>query len=744
MDIKEIDSFFDYQMTFDEDPLFLLDEIIAQASAYLPAEQIEGIKHAYTFTKAAHAGVKRLSGEPYIVHPLKATLFLMELKPDLASIQACIMHDVIEDTPITREEVAAEFTEEVAEICEGLVKVSKVRYQGEDRHLETIKKTFLAMAKDLRVIFVKLADRIHNIQTLQFHPEERKRLKIAEETLKIYVPIAKRLGLYHFQLLLENGSFATMKPEEFSRILSYLKKYFREGEKYTEKGVKMLTGMLHREGVQNFEVKGRIKSPYRVYEKLSKKYHETDISTVMDLLAFRVITQSVGDCYMVLGVIHKYYIPLIKKIKDYIAIPKFNGYKSIHTTVLGMFRFPVEIQIRTQEMDDVAEFGVAAHFAYAESNAPTVVSEQQWVWIQKLQKIVADYTDSSEKEKFKSQLNIEVLDKTIFIYTPRWDIKELPAGSTVLDFAFSIHSAIGLRFKNAIVNWQIRPISYKLKTWDIVNINTFKNRYVANKHWIEFLRTPSAKNQLLKYLKTIERETRLEEAIDGLNQYLKDLGLPLFRSDRDKIQKLDDPLEVERRILMVLDKQDSYGNIVRLAYPDLLKNVVEKSIIKDTGELKDTLKHEIKNQNSTFSVIVDNDKHLNCTFCPECHPKLGDKIIAKSTRQWIKVHTMHCKALKTISFDSLLEAHWDQESPNRYHFELQIKFSSRELTIVDFLQVFSQFNVQLSEISIKHGENAEVIVDFELQVDNPSKIAFILKDLKKFSLSLEILKKVIF
>ena len=365
MDIKEIDSFFDYQMTFDEDPLFLLDEIIAQASAYLPAEQIEGIKHAYTFTKAAHAGVKRLSGEPYIVHPLKATLFLMELKPDLASIQACIMHDVIEDTPITREEVAAEFTEEVAEICEGLVKVSKVRYQGEDRHLETIKKTFLAMAKDLRVIFVKLADRIHNIQTLQFHPEERKRLKIAEETLKIYVPIAKRLGLYHFQLLLENGSFATMKPEEFSRILSYLKKYFREGEKYTEKGVKMLTGMLHREGVQNFEVKGRIKSPYRVYEKLSKKYHETDISTVMDLLAFRVITQSVGDCYMVLGVIHKYYIPLIKKIKDYIAIPKFNGYKSIHTTVLGMFRFPVEIQIRTQEMDDVAEFGVAAHFAYA-------------------------------------------------------------------------------------------------------------------------------------------------------------------------------------------------------------------------------------------------------------------------------------------------------------------------------------------------------------------------------------------
>ncbi len=740
MDIKEIDQFFDYQLTFDEEPTFLLDEIITQASAYLPSDQIKEIYHAYYFTKAAHAGVKRLSGEPYIIHPLKATLFLMELKPDLASIQACIMHDVIEDTPITKEQIAAEFNEEVAEICEGLVKVSKVRYQGEDRHLETIKKTFLAMAKDLRVIFVKLADRIHNIQTLQFHPEERKRLKIAEETLKIYVQIAKRLGLYHFQLLLENGSFAVMKPEEFSRILNYLKKYFREGEKYTEKGVKMLTAMLHKEGVQNFEVKGRIKSPYRIHEKLSKKYHETDISTVMDLLAFRVITQNIGDCYMVLGVIHKYYIPLIKKIKDYIAIPKFNGYKSIHTTVLWMFRFPVEIQIRTQEMDDVAEFGVAAHFAYAESNAPTVVSEQQWIWIQKLQKIVADYTDASEKEKFKSQLNIEVLDKTIFIYTPRGDIKELPTGSTVLDFAFSVHSSIGLRFKNAIVNGQIKPISYKLKTWDIVNINTFKNRFVANKHWIEFLRTPSAKNQLLKYLKTIERETRLEEAIEGLNDYLKDLGLPTFRSDKDKIQKLDEPLEVERRILMVLDKQDSYGNIVRAAYPDLLKNVVEKSVIKDSDELKEDLKYEIKNLTSS-SVVVDNDKHLNCSFCPECQPKSEHKIIAKSTKEGIKIHTMDCKALKTVSFDSLLEAHWAGEESNRYRFSLQVKFSPRELTIVDFLQLFSQFHVPLLEMSIKSREDDEAIVDFTLQIDNPAKIAFVLKDLKKYSLSLEILKK---
>lgn len=393
-------------------------------------------------------------------------------------------------------------------------------------------------------------------------------------------------------------------------------------------------------------------------------------------------------------------------------------------------------------MDNVAEFWVAAHFAYSESNAPTVVSEQQWIWIQKLQKIVADYTDTSEKEKFKSQLNIEVLDKTIFVYTPRWDIKELPSWSTVLDFAFSVHSSIGLRFKNAIVNWQIKPISYKLKTWDIVNINTFKNRYAANKHWLEFLRTPSAKNQLLKYLKTAEREARLEEAIDNLNEYLKDLWLPTFRSDKDKIQKLWEPLDVERRILMVLDKQDTYGNIVRDAYPDLLKNVVEKTVLEDSDELEQGLREEIEAPVST-SVVVDDDKHLNCIFCPECQPKPWDKIIAKSSKTWIKIHNMTCKALKTVSFESLLEAHWMDEPSNQYRFDLKLKFRPHELTIVDFLQVFSQFNVPLLEMSIKHNDDWLVFVDFSLQIDNPAKISFVLKDLKKFSVSLEVLRKTI-
>jgi len=256
---------------------------------------------------------------------------------------------------------------------------------------------------------------------------------------------------------------------------------------------------------------------------MEKKYHTDDISLIMDMLAFRVLTETVSDCYMILGIIHKYYTPLIKKIKDYIAVPKFNGYKSIHTTILGMFRFPTEIQIRTRMMNEIAEHGEAAHYAYSEHNASVAAPSTQAQWIKRLQTIVAEYTESSNKDKFRDVLNIEILEKVIFVYTPKGDIKELPVGSSVLDFAFSIHSDIGLKFKNAIVNGQIKPLSYTLKTGDIVSINTFKNRYVAVKHWLDYLHTPSARGQLVKYIRIQEREVRLDEAIEGLNMYLKTL-----------------------------------------------------------------------------------------------------------------------------------------------------------------------------------------------------------------------------
>ena len=747
-DIRAFETFFTYKLTFDEDALDILDDILKKASKYLSSKDLEAIKKAYEFAKNAHAWTLRQSWEPYIVHPLKATQFLMEINPDIVSIQACLLHDVIEDTKCTHEEIEQLFGKETADICEGLVKVSGVRYKWEDRDLETVKKTFLAMAKDLRVIFIKFVDRIHNVQTLQYLPDEFKRKKIAEETLKIYAPVAKRLWLYMYQLYLENGSFRILYPERFLMIMEYIKKYFGTGERFIDRGIKSLTSILKKEGLSHFTIQWRIKSPFRIFEKMEKKYNTSDVSMIMDLLAFRVITDTVTDCYMILGIIHKYYTPLIKKIKDYIALPKFNGYKSIHTTILGMFRFPIEIQIRTWAMNEIAEHGVAAHYAYAEHNKSVVASSNQVDWIQRLQVIVADYTESDNKEKFKDALNIEILDKAIFVYTPKGDIKELPQGSSVLDFAFSIHSEIWLRFKNAIVNGQIKPLSYVLRTGDIVNINTFKNRYSAVKHWLDYLHTPSARGQLIKYIRIQEREVRLDEAIEWLNTYLKNLWLPQFRWEKDLIQKLGDPLEVERRILLVLDKQETYGSIVRSAYPALTKALQEKTVASDEVlSPKDAKQPPLTPLPwvESMDVIVDNDKRLHCIFCPECKPHPEDKIIAKSGKDGIKIHTIHCKALKTLSYTSLLEAHWQSDAiSNTYTIHAELQFSKTRKSMVDIIALFNTFSIPIFKFELAKLDDKYMLALIEGEVSNPAKLSFLFADLQKNQTSLSVVSKKVY
>ncbi len=735
MDIKILERFFDYE-SLKHDPQELLDKIIHRAKKYLPESQIPLIQKAYDYAAEKHAWQTRLSGEPYIIHPLRATKFLMDMKPDLETIQTCLLHDVIEDCNVTQKEIEENFGDEVAQLCEGMVKVSKIKYKGEDRHLETLKKTFLAMARDLRVIFVKLADRIHNIQTLHYHPNPSKRAKIAQETMKIYVPIAKRLGLYHYQLYLENWSFKVLEEEAFNDIFDYLKKYFGEWEKYTERGIKILTNLLHKEWIEDFEVKWRIKSPYRVFEKLQKRYKTTEISNVMDLLAYRVITNTVSDCYMVLGIIHKYYTPLIKKIKDYIAVPKFNGYQSIHTTVLGMFRFPTEIQIRTHEMDDIAEFWVAAHFAYMEHNAPVKVSEQQSGWIKKLQDIVNNYKSLDDKEQFKKELNIEILEKRIFLYTPQGDVIELPVGSTVLDFAFAVHSDIWLSFKNAIVNGEIKPISYVPQTWDVIKINTFKNKYAANKHRLEFLHTSGAKNNLIKFLRSEQKDQLLAQAIIELNKHLKLFSLPLFHSTWDQISKKYSKDEIEKKLIAILDKKETYSQLIKSVYP---KEIAAQKEQPYAGPKP--VEHDLKNLKENLAVVVDGDMLINYYFCHECKPKPWEKIIAKTWRDGIRIHTVDCRGIKTMSFDKLLEAHRAWQSDTIYKIRIELKVSSKQWNIIGMMKIFNDLHIPVLNVTMKNLQENMSLFAFETEFANPGKIAFLLNSLKKFDDSLKVVKK---
>lgn len=725
MDFKSIEKFFEYNLCLDEDPQRLVDKIILMAWEYLPKDQIPKIQHAYEYTKKAHEWQKRLSGEFYISHPVQTALILMDIKPDIASIQAAFLHDVIEDTPLEYDDIAKEFGTEVADICEWLEKVSKLKYKWEDRHLETIKKTFLAMAKDLRVILVKIADRIHNVQTLSFHPNPVKQEKIALETMKIYVPIAKRLWLYQFQIMLENGCFKILNSYDFKKIMGHLEKFYGNEDKYINKGTKKLEKILYKEWLSGFKVKGRFKSPFRIYQKMENKYQNWDFSKVMDIVAFRVITKNIEDCYMALGILHKHYTPIISKIKDYISIPKFNWYKSIHTTVLWFFSTPVELQIRTYEMDDIAEFGVAAHFAYSENNKPMAISNKQWEWIKRLQQVVEAYTTSEQKDDFKKELNIEILNNSTFLYTPKWDIVEVPKWSSVLDFAFLIHSEVGLKFKNAIVNGNIVWINYIPKSWDIIDIKTYRNKYTATKYWNDYLKTPSAKSKLSKYIRMLEKDSILAEGKKVINKKLEDLGLPLLDGKSDKISVAMTQTEYHKSIISVLDKTKTANQLIKKFYPTEYEKIVAGKKINPSEKTK----REILSNIST-DIIIDGNKLIKYFFCPECNAKMWEKIIAKITKEWIKIHKIDCVAMKSLNFDKMLEAHWQWENKNRYSLVVKCEIKGN-VNISNILSDIYKLEIDIKHLSFDNVDEHTKVLQFKSEFDYPGKMQELINTLKR-------------
>ncbi len=733
MNLSKMNKFVNYVPVFEENPTFILDEIINKAEKYLSSDAIDGIKKAYMYAYNAHKWVKRLSWEYYIVHPLRVTEFLMEIKPDLQSIQASLLHDVIEDTEITAEEIEENFGNEVRFLCEWLEKVSKVRYRWEDLQVETIKKTFLAMAKDLRVIFIKIADRIHNIQTLHYHPKPEKRKRIAEETMKIYVSLAKKLWLYDYQILLENWAFKALKPDDFEYIFSYLIKKFWFWTKYKQKWKNKLESILKKEWIVDFKVEWRIKSPWRIYQKMENKYKTKDISKVLDLLAYRIISKTIADCYIILWIIHKYYTPLIKKIKDYIAVPKFNWYKSIHTTILWVFSFPTEIQIRTEEMDEVAKYWVAAHFAYSEAWWSKKVNINQWLWIKKIQEIVERYQTDTNKEWFKDEMNMEILEKSIFIYTPKWDIIEMPKGSTVLDFAFHIHTDIWLRFKLSIVNWTIKQITYKPENWDIVEIKTYKNKIMANKHWLEFLTTPSAKYHLNKYLKKEKRDEIIKNSIILLDKKLVENNLPKYNSKDCKIKLKYSQKEIDSKMLELFDKKTTYTSFLKTVYKDSFKS---KKIVKKTLVKKQKL-----NDNEKNKVVIDfNNSDLLYSFCWECNPVIWDKIIARSDVDGIKIHKTSCKWIKTVSLSKLLEAHWYWNEPSWYDILFQIELLNYN-DVYSIISMCEELFIKIKQISVENSDDSKKIIFFlTISILNPWKILFLINNLKKYKW-IKILKK---
>lgn len=477
-------------MSIDTKPEF--EKLLKTISDKYPNEDLDMVRLAYEFAYNAHAGQKRKSGDEYIIHPLATAQFLAELKMDIPTIIAGLLHDVPEDTSITIDDIRKNFGKEVAILVAGITKLGALKYRGMERYAENLRRMFVAMSNDIRVILIKFADRIHNLKTLEFLPPE-KQIRIATESLEIYAPIADRLGIGKIKGELEDLSFKYVYPTDYKWIMEILPKKYKEKERYLEKVKKRVSKKLMDSGIilKNISIHGRTKHLYSLYKKLLKPPVNRDLSKIYDLIALRIIVPTVADCYSTLGILHNLYRPMPGRVKDYIAQPKPNGYQSLHTTVFTENGEIVEFQIRTTEMHEEAEFGIAAHWNYKENKGS--ISRKSIKWIEELVKWQKQIQDN---EQFLHDIKLDIFQNRIFVFTPTGDVIDLPEESTPIDFAYHVHSSIGNQCVGARVNDHLVSLDSQLKSGDIVEIITDKNRKMPGMDWLENVKTSMAKNKI--------------------------------------------------------------------------------------------------------------------------------------------------------------------------------------------------------------------------------------------------------
>ena len=669
---------------------YTLDDLLEKAKVYIKSdEDIELIKKAYLFASKVHAGQLRLTGDDYMLHPLNVALILTEIYADAQTLSAALLHDVINFANVTIEEIEKEFGSEMKALVDGISRINKLSLSADNEALVSYhKKILVGLSGDVRIIILKIADRLHNMRTLWAIPENKRKEK-AKETLEILVPIAHRLGINHIKSELEDLSLKYWKPDVYNDILEKLSESRAELDKSVDKMMESVSKILDENNIPH-EMKGRSKSVYSIYNKLQKG---KTFNEIYDILALRYFVNTVSDCYLALGAIHAKYKPMPKRFKDYIARPKANGYQSLHTTVFGVDGKLFEIQIRTYEMDKVAEYGVASHWSYKEHGINKVNDME--LKLKSFRTVIELNEQQVEGEEFVNTVKNEVFNPTnIYVYTPKVDVFELPIGSTPIDFAYRVHTSVGHQMIGAIVNGNIVSLDYKLKDGDIVKINTNKNSKGPSQEWINICFTTSAKNKIKAFFSKIDKE---KTTSDG-----KDM---LIKTIRRKKLSINDIMD-DKKIKIALDDL-GLNNENELYYEIGIGKYNPTSVIKTIlGEKEDekralekVLKYSSKTMEASGDIIVDGMDDLKVSFGGCCTPVKGDDVVGYISKgNGITIHRRNCHNICNLN-ERIINVHWNDNASKKYVTNVIIYTEKKDNLLLDIISKTTSMNVGVKSVN---------------------------------------------
>jgi len=702
-----------------------ISDIIDKVSKHNPDADIDIIDRAYIYSARVHDGQVRLSGEPYLSHPLEVAGILADMKLDPVSIAAGLLHDVIEDTHSTEEEIREIFGQGILHIVSGVTKISVLSFDSSQaRQAESIRKMILAMADDIRVILIKLADRLHNMRTLQFH-KESKRKRIAQETLDIYAPLASRLGIYWIKNELEDISYKYIYPEEYSNIEKLISKDKKESDKYIEK-VKNLIKEKMDENNLKCKILGRYKNISSIYQKMVKQ--NLPFEEVYDIIAFRIILDTVSDGYKALGLIHSLWKPVPKKIKDYIASPKPNMYQALHTTVIGPFGERIEIQIRTWDMDKVAKSGIAAHWSYKEGKDVDESISKKFAWIQNL---VENQKIFRNPDEFLENVRIDLFPDEIYVFTPNGEIKSLPRGATPVDFAYQIHTEVGSQCTGAKVNGRIVPLKHELQTGNIVDIITTKNHH-PSKDWLNFVKTVKARSRIRQWIKTQEKDRSItlgrEMCEKAFRKYRLNFHELLKSEDMDRV--------VEHFCFKTADDlitSVGYGKVTPL---QIIRKIVPKPETEEDHEsIFNKIIGRVRKKKPRAGVIVKGVDDILIRFGKCCQPVPGDAITGYITiGHGVTVHRTNCINALKMNPERQIDIEWNKDVTETYPVKICVSSSDRVGLLADIAANISKSGANILNATTETRENKIVDSFFTLAVEDVEHLDRVVSAIKKVKL----------